>query len=99
MSKKTELEPPDMKQCQAEIVTTRHTPFVMGGPTKSRTRERCTNEPAFLIRERTPDPKDGLMGSMGVCLDCMKIFHENVPKERNIFDDYSIEPITERDSE
>lgn len=64
----TQLTPPDLAQCQAEITT--HRPFVMGGPT--RVVERCKSEPTVIAREKKPGA-DGLTGSMSLCASCAEV--------------------------
>ena len=61
------LTPPDRARCQAEI-----TPgsFMTLGP---RTTERCKNKPSCIITENQPG-KDGKVGSMSLCEDCLKVF-------------------------
>jgi hypothetical protein len=86
------LQPVDLKQCQAEVVTTRNNTWQMGGrPEREVT--RCEKAPVFIVSERTPGG-DGRCGAMSLCLECTKVFTEKyVPAGRNPFDDYNMEPV------
>lgn len=73
-TKKVKLEPPDKKQCQAEITTI--APFMqMGGP--PRVTARCKNKPTTLAKEVKPGP-DGQRGSMTVCDSCLAVMKKRV---------------------
>jgi hypothetical protein len=62
------LEPPDPKQCQAEI-SNGVTFMTMGGRHEM---VRCKEKPIVIIEELHPG-KDGLHGSMALCASCWKV--------------------------
>jgi len=67
-----ELEPPDTKQCQADVPTGYGFMTLGGQPGK---RERCTNKSAVVVTERKAG-KDGQHGSMALCGTCLNVFNE-----------------------
>lgn len=70
------LTPPDHRQCQAEKPNPDYGPFRFGGSTKKLV--RCTSEAAFIAKEKTP-AKDGLRGSMSVCVECRGVMEKQMP--------------------
>lgn len=60
----SQLEQPDLKQCQAERVE--RTPFALGGTHR---RTRCANTPTAIAFENKAGD-DGQKGSMSLCDDC-----------------------------
>lgn len=64
---KVQLEPADLKRCQAEIRA--HRPFALGG---THDVERCPNQPSYIVTEVEPGP-DGQYGSMSLCPECLKV--------------------------
>jgi len=73
--KKKKLTPPDVNQCQAEKPV--DTNFMtLGGPSVG-TMERCTNKPVCIVTENKPG-KDGQVGSMSLCQDCLKQFNKQL---------------------
>ena len=69
------LEPPDFERCQAE--TTQRAPFALGGTHR---RKRCDNVPTVILIEKVPG-KDGRIGSMSLCPECLTICLEQLGKE------------------
>jgi hypothetical protein len=63
----TELEPPDLKQCQADKPNG-HNFMTLGGVPGL---ERCKAKPIVIIKELQPG-KDGRYGSMSLCAECWK---------------------------
>ena len=63
----TELEPPDLEQCQAERIVYR--PCLIGGTPHQR--ERCKKIPQWLLIEKKAG-EDGQIGSMAVCTSCLE---------------------------
>lgn len=61
----TPLDPPDIKQCQAEVPNGNN-PFTLGG---SPGLVRCTNAPVVVATEAKPGD-DGQIGSMSLCSRC-----------------------------
>lgn len=64
------LVPPDPKQCQANKLTgcwpdAQHFMALGSGEI-----EQCANKPCVIITEKKKNPKDGLVGSMSLCIDC-----------------------------
>ena len=84
----SELIPPDMERCQAEIHTPPN-PFAMGG--SQRKVERCAHKALYLISEKELG-KDGLKGQMTVCEE-----HLDIYKRKNAYykDKVAIEPISQ----
>ena len=69
-AKANELEPPDIKRCQAEVHT--YNAFRIGGsPTQV---ERCKKRPIYVVTECKPREKGGPRGSMSLCGDCYTKF-------------------------
>ncbi len=68
------LTPPDLKQCQAEKPNG-NTFMTFGGVPGL---VRCTEKPLFIATEKKP-AKDGLIGSMSLCADCVAVFHKQTP--------------------
>ena len=72
--KKIELEPPDHKRCQAEKPNGA-TFMTLGGVPGL---VRCANVPVVILTERNPNQKDGAIGCMSLCLDCLAVFHKQM---------------------
>jgi hypothetical protein len=77
--KQGDLTPPDFARCQAEQNI--YQPFVMGG--RVHRTERCDSKPDFIAIELVPG-KDGLRGSMSLCLACAKVMLENVDLRQRV---------------
>lgn len=65
--KKVKLDPPDLAQCQAEIL---EGSFMTLGPRKY---IRCTAKPVVIAKE-TKAGSDGQKGSMSLCESCRLVF-------------------------
>ena len=65
MAKSRSLIPPDPTRCQAEFM---QGSFMTLGP---RSLWRCENKPVCIVREKKPNPIDGLKGSMSLCEECL----------------------------
>lgn len=73
------LAPPDVERCQARKPG--NGPFTMGGPIgdpRDGYRVRCENKPTVIVTEKKPG-KDGLIGSMSLCPECLEVFQEALP--------------------
>jgi hypothetical protein len=71
---KPELEPPDLKQCQAEKPNGYNFMTLGGRPG----RVRCTSKPTVIATEVKPGA-DGLTGSMSLCDDCRAVMEKQMP--------------------
>ncbi len=69
----TTLIPADPKQCQAEKPNG-NTFMTLGGRPGL---VRCDNKPTWIMTEDKPG-RDGLQGSMSICLDCRTAYDEYV---------------------
>lgn len=67
MAEKTELIPPDLKQCQA-MKPNGHTFMSFGGIPG---RIRCEEKPTVIITEKEQQG-DGKKGSMSLCVECLE---------------------------
>lgn len=68
------LTPVDLAQCQGEHQVGA---FTCGGRIGERT--RCTNSPSYVAKEKKPNPKDGLRGSMSLCRTCKEVCERQMP--------------------
>jgi len=75
MTKTAELIPPDLKRCQAEKPNGQG-PFTLGGGHKM---IRCDAKPMVIATETKPG-KDGAIGSMSLCGDCMVVMQKQLPR-------------------
>jgi len=74
------LRPPDLKRCQAEKPNG-HSFMTIGG--RPGGRERCGAAPTVIATEIKPG-KDGQIGSMALCDDCLEVFQEQMPGKAKI---------------
>lgn len=65
------LTPVDPERCQV-VITTRPSPFTMGGDLSPK-RERCEAKATAILTETTPG-EDGQCGAMSVCDRCLEVF-------------------------
>jgi len=73
-----ELEPVDLKQCQADKPG--NGPFTIGGvigDPKNGYRIRCKYTPTFVATEKMPGD-DGKCGAMSLCEECKRVFIEQL---------------------
>ena len=68
------LEAPDLNQCQAQPNVMAWGPFSLGPMPKP---IRCTNTSHFVIVENKATHKDGLIGAMSLCGDCLALFRKH----------------------
>lgn len=68
------LEPVDKTQCQA-LKPNGHNFMSFGGRPGL---VRCTNRPNVVVTEVKPG-KDGLIGSMSLCSECLKVAEQQLP--------------------
>lgn len=66
------LAAPDFEHCQA-LIRPAHGPFVLGPRPRAKP---CNAKPEFLAIELIAG-KDGLRGSMTLCLECCKVMLED----------------------
>ena len=71
-----QLTPPDLERCQAEIPI-RHTFMTLGGRPGHL---RCGAPPTVVATEIEPG-KDGEIGSLSLCGDCLVVFTEQLPDD------------------
>ena len=69
--------PIDKKQCQSEK-SNGYSFMTLGGVPGM---IRCTNKPKYILTENEPDPKDGLIGSMSLCEECLAVFKKQMSKD------------------
>jgi len=66
----TELIPPDLNKCQV-MIPSNYSFMTLGG--KPGTLVQCNEDPSYIVYE-TIKGKDGLQGSMSMCIRCKNIF-------------------------
>ncbi len=70
------LTPPDLNQCQATPNVLGWGPFSLGPMPKP---IRCEKRAHFVIVENKPTHRDGLIGAMSLCGDCLALFRKYRP--------------------
>jgi len=70
------LVPPDLKRCQVQPNMLSWSPFTLG---PKPTPVRCTNVPHFVGVENKPAERDGRIGAMSLCGDCLVLYRKHFP--------------------